>query len=124
MVILMVFLGGGVGSVFRYLLGGLVQSRSHSPFPIGTLVVNVLGCVAVGVLAKYFLQGQTHLLMRTALIVGFCGGFTTFSTFSLEALGLWTGGKPVTALAYVAASFALCLVGTAAGYSMGPSLNR
>ena len=124
MVILVVFLGGGVGSVCRYLLGGLVQSRSHGEFPIGTLVVNVLGCIAIGLLAKYFLHGQTQLLLRTALLVGFCGGFTTFSTFSFEAFGLWTGGKPAAALTYVAASFALCLFGTAAGYAFGPSLNR
>lgn len=124
MVILVVFLGGGIGSVCRYLLSGVVQSRAHGGFPIGTLVVNVLGCVAIGLVAKYFLHDQTQLVLRTALIVGFCGGFTTFSTFSFEAFGLWTGGKPVAAFAYVTASFVLCLVGTAAGYAFGPSLSR
>jgi CrcB protein len=124
MVILMVFFGGGLGSVCRYLLGGLVQTRSHAEFPVGTLVVNVLGCIAIGLLAKYFLHGQTQLMLRTALIVGFCGGFTTFSTFSFEAFGLWTGGRQLAALAYVAASLALCLIGTAAGYALGPSVNR
>jgi CrcB protein len=123
-VILFVFLGGGAGSVCRYLLGGFVQSRLHTPFPYGTLAVNILGCVAVGIVAKYFLHGQTELLTRTALIVGFCGGFTTFSAFSLETLGLWMGGKPAAALAYAAVSFALCLGGTAAGFALGPSLNR
>ena len=118
MVILVVFFGGGVGSVCRYLLGGFVQSRSHSGFPIGTMVVNVLGCIAIVLLAKYFLHAQTQQLMRTALIVGFCGGFTTFSTFSFEAFGLWTGERPIAALAYVVASFALCLVGTATGYAL------
>jgi fluoride exporter len=119
MIILAVFLGGGVGSVCRYLLGRLIDARSNSQFPVGTLVVNVLGCLAIGVLAKYFLNDQTHSVTRAALIVGFCGGFTTFSAFSLETLRLLTGGRPLTALAYVAASVGLCLLGTAAGYAIG-----
>jgi fluoride exporter len=123
-VILVVFLGGGIGSVCRYLLGELVQSRARVEFPLGTLIVNVLGCLAIGFLAKYFLHEQSGSLARTALIVGFCGGFTTFSAFSLDALGLLTGGKPGTALAYVAASIALCLLGTTAGYALGSSVNR
>lgn len=123
MIILAVFIGGGVGSVCRYLLGGLIESRSSSPFPFGTLMVNVLGCLAIGVLAKYFLNGQTHSLSRAALIVGFCGGFTTFSAFSLETFRLFTAGRPMTALAYVAASVGLCVLGTAAGYAIGPSMS-
>jgi fluoride exporter len=123
-VILVVFFGGGVGSVCRYLLAGVVQTRSHSHFPVGTLVVNLVGCIAIGIVAKYFLHGQTQLLMRTGLIVGFCGGFTTFSAFSFEALGLLTGGKTIAALAYILASVALCLLGTVTGYALGPSLNR
>jgi CrcB protein len=87
-------------------------------------LVNALGCIAIGVLAKYFLHSQTQLLTRTALIVGFCGGFTTFSAFSFETFGLLTGGKPMSALAYVVASVAICIAGTAAGYALGPSLNR
>jgi fluoride exporter len=118
MVVLLVFLGGGIGSVSRYLLGELIQTHSSSEFPVGTLVVNVLGCVAIGILARQFLNGQAHHLMRAALIVGFCGGFTTFSTFSFEAFRLWSGGKPVAALSYVVASFMLCLAGTAAGYAL------
>jgi CrcB protein len=124
MVILVVFFGGGVGSVCRYLLAGLVQSRSHTGFPIGTMVVNVIGCIAIGLLAKYFLQAQTQQLLRTALIVGFCGGFTTFSAFSFDAFDLWSRARPAAALLYIMTSFALCLVGTAAGYTLGPSLNR
>ena len=124
MVIFAVFVGGGIGSVCRYLLGGFVQTRSHTDFPTGTLVVNVLGCVAIGIIARYFLHGQTQLVTRAALIVGFCGGFTTFSAFSFEAFGLLTGGKPIAAMVYVAASLALCLIGTAAGYTFGPLPNR
>ena len=124
MVILAVFLGGGIGSVCRYLIGGLVQARSPVQFPIGTLAVNVLGCVVVGILARYFLHGQTQTMLRAALIVGFCGGFTTFSAFSLETFGLLSGGKVLAAFAYVVVSFALCIIGTTLGYALGPALNR
>jgi fluoride exporter len=123
-VVLVIFLGGGIGSVCRYLLGELVQSRARVEFPLGTLIVNVVGCLAIGFLAKYFLHEQTPSLARTALVIGFCGGFTTFSAFSLETLGLLTGGKPGAALTYVATSLVLCLLGTTAGYALGPSLNR
>lgn len=124
MVILLVFLGGGVGSVCRYAVGGLLQSRSVNGFPVGTLVVNVIGCVVVGVLAKYFLHSQAHLLTRTALIVGFCGGFTTFSTFSFETVELATTRRPLLALTYIVSSLLLCVLGTAAGYGLFPIVNR
>lgn len=119
MVIFAVFFGGGLGSVCRYLLGGLVQSRTHTALPAGTLLVNVVGCVAVGLLAGRFIDVPEDQILRAALIAGFCGGFTTFSTFSLEAFRLWTGGRPGAALAYAMASLVLCLAGTAAGYSLG-----
>jgi len=122
MVLFVIFVGGGLGSVARYLLGGFVQARTHT-FPTGTLVVNVLGCIAIGLLAKYFLHAQTDNVLRSALIVGFCGGFTTFSTFSLETMGLITGGRTGAAAAYIGGSLLLCLVGTSIGYLLGPTQN-
>lgn len=124
MVLLLIFVGGGAGSVTRYLLGGFVQARAHPDFPIGTLVVNMLGCVAIGLIGKYFLHSQTQLLTRTALMAGFCGGFTTFSAFSYETLGLITGGAWARAAAYVALSVVTCILGTAAGFAFGPAMNR
>src|SRR2546430_12696280 len=109
MVLLLIFVGGGAGSAARYLLGGFVQTRAHPDFPVGTLVVNVLGCLAIGLIGKYFLHSQTQLLTRTALMVGFCGGFTTFSAFSYETLGLITGGSWGRATAYVALSRFCCI---------------
>ena len=120
----MIFVGGGIGSVCRYLLGAAVQTQSQGRFPVGTLVVNVLGCVAVGILAKLFLHSQTTVMWRTALVVGFCGGFTTFSTFSFDFFGLASGGEWGRAFGYAAASVILCLAGTALGFYAGPSLNR
>lgn len=121
MLILAVFLGGGIGSVCRYLLGGLVQTRSGSAFPVGTLIVNVVGCLAIGFLARSFMESQTHAVTRAALIVGFCGGFTTFSAFSFETFELLSAGKTGLALTYIAASVGVCLLGTAAGYAVGRS---
>lgn len=123
MLLILIFVGGGAGSVTRYLLGGLVQTRSHTGFPVGTLVVNVLGCIAIGLTAKYFLHSQTQLLTRTTLIVGFCGGFTTFSAFSYETLGLINAGSWGRALSYVAASVLVCVAGTAIGFAIGPTMN-
>lgn len=114
--VLMIAAGGAVGSVARYLMGRAVQGYAHVGFPIGTLAVNVVGCALVGVLARHFLNDETQPLLRAALVVGFCGGFTTFSTFSLEALGLITAGSWGKAVVYVMASMLLCLAATAAGY--------
>lgn len=108
--------GGAIGSVLRYVLGRAVHGGTHAAFPIGTLTVNVLGCVLVGALSRYFLNNEIHPVLKSALIVGFCGGFTTFSAFSLETVGLLSGGASAKALVYVAASVLLCLVGTATGF--------
>src|SRR4051812_36678267 len=124
MVLALIFLAGGVGRLARYGLGRLVQGQMHSGFPFGTLTVNVLGCLAIGMLARFFTHVQTENALRAMLIVGFCGGFTTFSTFSLETIALVKGGEPLLAGLYIAASMALCLVGTALGFSVGPMLNR
>lgn len=108
--------GGAVGSVLRYLLGRLVQGGAHVGFPIGTLFVNVVGCVVVGAVSRYFLNNEVHPVLKSALIVGFCGGFTTFSAFSLETVGLLSGGAVGKALLYMALSVVLCVTGTAIGF--------
>jgi CrcB protein len=117
MAFLLIFLGGGIGSLCRYALGALVQSRAHVAFPVGTLVVNVLGCIIIGVAARHVLNMQGDVMARAAIITGFCGGFTTFSTFSYETIGLMSGGEWGKASLYVAASLIACLGGTAIGMS-------
>lgn len=124
MIILLIALGGAVGSVARYLMGRAVQGALHLEFPIGTFAVNVLGCLAIGVLAKFFLNSQTELPLRATLMVGFCGGFTTFSTFSLETLGLIQGGQWGKAAAYVALSALVCIGATAGGFALARPLNQ
>jgi fluoride exporter len=117
MIYLLIALGGAAGSLLRYLIGGAVQRTSASGFPIGTMFVNVSGCFLIGILVRQFLNMQTSPELRALLIVGFCGGFTTFSTFSAETLGLIEGGEYGRAAGYVILSVALCLIATFAGMS-------
>src|SRR5436190_5625670 len=115
MIYLYIALGGAAGSLLRYSLGGAVQRLSASGFPIGTLVVNVCGCFIIGVLIRHFMNMQLSPELRALLVVGFCGGFTTFYTFSAETLGLIEGGEYGRATSYVILSVVLCLSATFMG---------
>src|SRR5512141_2437962 len=97
-------MGGAVGSTLRYVFEPLVQRSSHSGFPFGTLVVNLVGCFLIGVLAQHYMNTQANPVIRAAMITGFCGGFTTFSAFSLETVGLLRGGEYGRAAAYLVLS--------------------
>lgn len=123
MILILIALGGAAGSVARYLFGAFVSRQAHAGFPYGTLAVNILGSIAIGMLTRLFLHSQTEAYPRAALIVGFCGGFTTFSTFSLETVGLITGGEWAKATTYMALSLMACVGGTALGLAFGPRLN-
>lgn len=115
MIYVLIALGGAAGSVLRYVVGGAIQRSGSSGFPIGTMVVNVSGCFLIGVLVRQFFNMQLSNDLRALLIVGFCGGFTTFSTFSAETLALIEGGEYARAGAYVVLSVFLCLLSTLAG---------
>ncbi|HUR91610.1 MAG TPA: fluoride efflux transporter CrcB [Gemmatimonadaceae bacterium] len=112
-------LGGTVGSVTRYLLGGMVQRLAGMAFPIGTLVVNVTGSFVAGFLLRHFMNDETQPLLRGALVIGFCGGFTTFSAFTAETMGLVEGGAYGKAATYIAASVGLSLAAVFAGFAAG-----
>ena len=118
MIYLLIAVGGAVGSLLRYLIGGVVQRMSASGFPVGTMFVNVSGCFLIGILVRQFLNMQLTPEARAFLVVGFCGGFTTFSTFSAETLGLIEGGEYGRAMGYVILSVVLCLGATFAGMSL------
>jgi fluoride exporter len=120
MVWVLVFVGGGLGSLCRYGLAALVQSRANGTFPVGTLVVNILGCIVIGVVARQVTTMQSDVMVRAALITGFCGGFTTFSAFSYETVALIGSGEWGKAALYVGASVAACLAGTAIGIGRLP----
>src|SRR6266480_1733211 len=115
MIFLLIAVGGAAGSLLRYLIGGAVQRMSAGGFPVGTMFVNVSGCFLIGILLRQFLNMQISPELRAFLIVGFCGGFTTFSTFSAETLGLIEGGEYGRAMSYVVLSVVLCLSATFMG---------
>jgi CrcB protein len=116
----LICLGGAVGTGARYLLGGLVVRWTGPEFPYGTLLINVLGSFLIGVVQQV---GLTTLLipdtLRLVLAVGVMGGFTTYSSFSYEAIRLMENGSWLAASLYVALTTALCLGGCAVGLSLG-----
>ncbi len=101
-------MGGALGTVLRYLLAGWVQ-RGVLAFPLGTLVVNAVGCLAIGFLAERLAGAALDPVFRTAALVGVLGGFTTFSTFSYETLRLLEARQYSLALVNVMGSVLLCL---------------
>jgi CrcB protein len=114
---LAIALGGAVGTVARYGLGSSLQ-RLSTAFPYGTLLINVSGSFLLGFLVRYLLSTATSPELRAALTVGFCGGFTTFSTFSLETARLLEGGSWTRAGGYVAASVGVSLLATFVGFAV------
>jgi fluoride exporter len=110
-------IGSALGGVSRYLIGGLVQRGVGSGFPAGTLVVNVTGSFLLGMFLRYGLETPTLTPeMRAFLTIGFCGGYTTFSTFSYETVALLEDGQWGRAGLYAAASLALSLVAVLLGF--------
>lgn len=119
MTIVAIAIGGALGSVLRYLLSAGTQQWVGRAFPIGTLLVNVIGCCAIGVLCVWLIErGSVSDAWRSFWMVGVLGGFTTFSTFSLDAFELVQDGHLGRAAAYVIVSLLLCLGGTVLGVSL------
>lgn len=118
-----VSLGGGVGAAGRYLLSGMVQNWSTGSFPSGTLAVNLLGSLLLGFIVQ-LAETKTvpDLWFKLFLTVGLCGGFTTFSTFSLETFRLLQNGSYLVASLNVFGSFSLCLFGLWLGMVLGRML--
>ena len=116
--LLAVAAGGATGSVARYVLGTLLM-RVGSGFPVSTLLINVAGSFLIGLLARVFDAPDKNQVLRAALTVGICGGFTTFSTFSAETVTLLQQGKAGRAALYVTVSLVLGVLATFAGLAVG-----
>ena len=112
--------GGAAGSIVRYLLsGGILAGQTLLGFPAGTFTVNAAGSLLIGIL----LEATSSETLGWLLIVGFCGGFTTFSTFSADAVRLLRA-ECYTAAAYVGLSVAVCIVFAAAGMWIGTTFRN
>lgn len=121
----LVFLGGGIGSVGRWLVGLGALRLAGAGFPFGTLLVNILGGLVMGVLARVLFQlpAGGHDA-RLFLMTGVLGGFTTFSAFSLDTANLWMRGESGAAILYVALSVFGSLAALAAGLWLGGLVTR
>ncbi|MBW2712486.1 MAG: fluoride efflux transporter CrcB [Deltaproteobacteria bacterium] len=107
---LLIFLGGGLGSLLRFAISVWMQRGTGLAFPIGTLAVNALGCFGIGFCVT--LLEQRSLMtpaLRFFLLIGFFGGFTTFSTFGLETWGYLEAGKMIPALGNILANVIGCI---------------
>jgi len=110
-------LGGALGTLARWWLGGWAQ-RWSAFFPYGTLTINVTGSLLLGFLVRWLTQTSAGPELRAALTIGFCGGFTTFSTFSYEAARLIEDGSLGRAALYMGASVLLSVGAAFAGFAI------
>lgn len=114
----LVAIGGAIGSIIRYWLGDLGATITHAAFPWGTLWVNWIGCFVIGLFSeatKATAMMPASAETRNFVIVGICGGFTTFSSFSLGTLSLWNHGLVFEPVAYVLLSAIGCILAVTFG---------
>ena len=108
--------GSFIGGVFRYLLSLLIQTKTTTNFPLGTLIVNITGCFFIGIVLGIFDKGQISSEWKMFLATGILGGFTTFSAFSTETVALFREGHVSYALIYIFSSVLLGLLATYVAY--------
>jgi CrcB protein len=124
---LAVAIGGALGSLARYWASGWAAAAFGETFPFGTLIVNVTGSFVIGLFAT--LTGADGRLLveaqwRTFVMIGLCGGFTTFSSFSLQTLNLLRDGEHAYAAGNVVLSVVLCMLGVWLGHVAAVAINR
>jgi fluoride exporter len=117
-ILLLIGSGSFIGGVLRYLLSQFVHNKTLSTFPTGTLVVNILGCLVIGLVFGLSERGNLPTEWRLFLATGLCGGFTTFSAFSNECVALLRDGEFFYGSLYVTASVVLGLAATFIGISI------
>ena len=117
--ILLVALGGAVGSAARYVVSRYVGETVASVFPWPTFAVNIVGCLIIGLLSTLVSAGTLTPAMKLILITGFCGGFTTFSTFANENLSLMRTGDMLVAALYIGLSMICGIIAAYVGMKIG-----
>lgn len=122
---LWIALGGALGSMVRFWLSTVIANHWGESFPWGTLIVNIIGCFVIGFFATFIIVDEQAIVGpsgRHFFMTGVLGGFTTFSSFSLQTLGLARDGAWGKAGGYVAASVGLCLLGVWLGHVVAAAL--
>jgi CrcB protein len=124
--LILVFVGGAIGSMCRFWLSGFVAERFGETFPYGTLIVNLVGSWIIGLAAGWIAHFNDPFWASAAkqlLMVGICGGLTTFSSFSLQTWNLMLSGRLGSAFTNVLISTILCLALVALGWDLGQRLS-
>lgn len=120
--LLLLFVGGGLGTLARYGLNGVISARVAT-FPLGTMIVNITGCFAIGFLAAIADPSFGRMWLKTGwrdfLMVGFCGGYTTFSSYGIQTLNLARDGEWLLVAGNIIGSNALGLVAVYLGWVLG-----
>ncbi len=111
--------GSALGGISRFLIGKAITSISAYSFPIGTLFINVVGSLVMGYIVGVAAKGATPASYILFLTTGLCGGFTTFSAFSMENIIMLRNGQYGLALTYIVASVVLGLLACLLGYQLG-----
>jgi fluoride exporter len=112
-----VFLGGGLGSLARFAVGLFFKKMAFN-FPFATLVANVLACLIFGAAFSFFQKNNATDVGRLFILTGFCGGFSTFSTFSSETMSFFQQNQPALAFLNISANLLTCLLGIWLGLRM------
>ena len=120
---LAVFIGGGLGSICRYGIARLLAPWQFT-FPYATLIANILSCIILGFMVAFVAKNTMNDAWRLLIMVGFCGGFSTFSTFTNETYRLFETGNTVYALSNILFSLLLCVISIYLGLLLGSQFSK